>query len=193
MGKRKEGGSGCKNNTGGQQQQVEKVEGEEGEQPSRKKVKCFNCGEDHYINNCPEFLEFKKSREENRQATATWDASTFVTYQVNAIGINGFKATEVLLDNQANISIMRPELLRAFEHIETETEIRVNGVGGVQLCTNETGYLQDFFRVYTSPDTKANVLSFADAEDILHISHKRVSQYTYLIGTLSLAVGTSCT
>jgi hypothetical protein len=47
---------------------------------------------------------------------ATWDVSTFITYQVNAIGIDGFKPMEVLLNNQANISIMRLELLRAFKH-----------------------------------------------------------------------------
>jgi hypothetical protein len=51
----------------------------------------------------------------------------------------------VLLDNQANVSIMRPELLSAFE--KADTEVRINGVGGVQLSTDETGYLPDFFRV----------------------------------------------
>jgi hypothetical protein len=99
-----------------------------------------------------------------------------LTKLVNAIGLNGFKATEVLLDNQANISIMRQELLRAFEHVETE--IRVNGVGGVQVRTNETGYLQDFFRVYTSPDTKANVLSFADVEDMYPITYEPQESFT---------------
>jgi hypothetical protein len=29
-----------------------------------KKLKCFSCGSDHYINNCPEFLELKKIKEE---------------------------------------------------------------------------------------------------------------------------------
>jgi hypothetical protein len=111
--------------------------------PGKKKPKCFSCGWDHYINNCPEFLEFKKMKEEEKQAAVTWDATTFVTYQVNAIGLYGFKPTEVLLDNQANVSIMRPELLSAFEKMDTE--VRINGVGGVQLSTDETGYLAPDF------------------------------------------------
>jgi hypothetical protein len=106
---------------------------EEIEGSVKKKPKCFSCGGDHYINNCPEFLEFKKMKEEEKQAVVTWDTTTFATYQVNAIGAIGFKPAEVLLNNQANISI---------------TKIRINGVRGVQLSTDETGYLPDFFRVY---------------------------------------------
>jgi hypothetical protein len=30
-------------------------------------------------------------KEEEKQAAATWDATTFVTYQVNAIRLSGFK------------------------------------------------------------------------------------------------------
>ena len=39
----------------------------------------------------------------------TWEANMFMTYlekQVNAIGYSGFRDMEVLLDNQADISIM---------------------------------------------------------------------------------------
>ena len=115
-------------------------------------------------------------KEEEKQAAATWDATTFVTYQVNAIGLSGFKSTEVLLDNQANVSIMRPELLSAFE--KADTEVRINGVGGVQLSTDETGYLPDFFRVYSSSHTKANVLSFADVEDMYDITYIPQESFT---------------
>jgi hypothetical protein len=71
---------------------------------------------------------------------------------------------------------MRPDLLSAFE--EAETEVKFNGVGGVQLCTRETGYLPDFFRVYTSSDTKANVLSFADVEDLYKITYEPHESFT---------------
>jgi hypothetical protein len=54
----------------------------------------------------------------------------------------------------------------------------VNGIGGVQLRANETGYLQDFFRVYTSPNTKANVLSFVDVEDMYHITYQPQESFT---------------
>jgi hypothetical protein len=142
----------------------------------RTKVKCFSCEGDHYINNCPEFSEFKRMKEEEKQEAATWDTTTFVTYQVHAIGKEGFKPTEVLLDNQANISIMRPDLLLAFE--KTENGVRVNGVGGVQLYTDETGYLEDFFRVYSSGETKAIVLSFADVEDMYMITYQPQGSFT---------------
>jgi hypothetical protein len=66
--------------------------------------------------------------------------STFATYQINFIGAEGFKTMEVLLDNQANISIMRPELLQVFEH--SENEIQVNGRGAVQLRVSETANTQ---------------------------------------------------
>ena len=102
---------------------------------ARKKPKCFSYGGDCYINNCPDFLEFKKMKEDEKQAASTWDATTFV-YHFIAIGAEGFKFTKVLLDNQANISIMRPELLSAFE--KADSEVRINGVGGVQLKTDQT-------------------------------------------------------
>jgi hypothetical protein len=107
-----------------------------------KKPKCFSCSGEHCINNCLAFLEFKMMKEK-KQAAVTWEATTFAAYQFNAIGAVHFKPTEVLQDNQANTSIMRPDLLLGFEM--DDTEVRIYGVGGVQLCTNETGYLPNFF------------------------------------------------
>jgi hypothetical protein len=90
-------------------------------------------------------LQFKKAKEDrDKNATATWDASTFVTCQVNAVGTTGLEKGDVLLDNQANVSIMHPSLLSAIKR--ADAEICVNGVGGVQLVTDCTRYLQDFFR-----------------------------------------------
>jgi hypothetical protein len=50
-----------------------------------------------------------------------WEANAFHTvrtYQVNATGLSGFSLTEVLLDNQADISIVRPDLLRGLRDTE---------------------------------------------------------------------------
>jgi hypothetical protein len=103
----------------------------------------------------------------------TWgEATMFTTYlekQVNAIGCSGFRETEVLLDNQADISIMKPGLLRAFK--PAEKTVRVNGVGGLQLTVDRKGYLEDFFDVYTSEHMKANVLSFSEVEDTYDITY----------------------
>ncbi len=78
----------------------------------------------------------------------TWEANMFTAYleqQVNAIGYSGSHETEVLLDNQADISIMRPGLLRAFK--PAEKKVHVNRVGGLQLMVDRKGYLEDFFDV----------------------------------------------
>ena len=115
-------------------------------------------------------------KEEENQAAVRWDAMTFIAYQVNAIGAEGFKPTKILLDNQENISIMQPDILSAFGM--TENVIRVNGVGGVQLYTDETGYIENFFRVYSSAETKANVLSFADVEDLYTITYQPQESFT---------------
>jgi hypothetical protein len=61
---------------------------------------------------------------------------------------------EVLFDNQADISIIHPRLLRQVK--ESEDQVKVNGVGGPQLVVNKAGFLPDFFEVYTSEETKAN-------------------------------------
>jgi hypothetical protein len=63
---------------------------------------------------------------------------------VNAIGFKGFKSTEILLDNQADISIIRPELLWMIRPVRDG--VKVNGVGGVQLELKESGYLDDFLK-----------------------------------------------
>jgi hypothetical protein len=58
-GRRKHGG---KNNSqqSPNEGQDEKNGTAESEPSSKKRIKCFNCREDHYINNCPEFMEFKR-------------------------------------------------------------------------------------------------------------------------------------
>ncbi len=94
--------------------------------------------------------------------------TTYLEKQVKAIGYSGFRDTEVLLDNQADISIMQPELLRALK--PAEKKIRVNGVRGLQLTVDRKGYLDDFFDVYASEHMKANVLSFSEVEDAYDIT-----------------------
>jgi hypothetical protein len=99
-----------------------------------------------------------RSVKEERQANLTWNATTFVTYQINAVGIKGFKPMEVSLDNQANLSIKRPELFKAFD--KDESKGQVSGVGSVQ--------------------------SFSDIEvlyKIMHMNHSILLQCTYQLET----------
>jgi hypothetical protein len=64
---------------------------------------------------------------------------------------------------------MRPCLLRCLK--DAKSEVKVSGVGGVQLSMKKTGYLDNFFHVYASDDTRANVLCFADVEDMYDITY----------------------
>jgi hypothetical protein len=143
-----------------------------GDGTPKKPVKCFNCEDNHYIRDCPELKRNKANDADDAiMAAAMFEATTFATYQVNVISYSGFKQTEVLLDNQANISVMKPGMLH---HIEpAKEEVNICDVGGLQLRVKETGYLNEFFRVYASEDTKANVLSFADVEDLYDVTYVR--------------------
>jgi hypothetical protein len=117
---------------------------------------------------------------------ATWyeemEAGMFVTmscedeltdYVADAVVYTTQKVTltQVLLDKQADISVIHPMLLKDVRH--ADKKIRVKGVGGVQLIVNKVGMLDSFFQVYASENNKANVLSFAEVEDKYNISYVR--------------------
>jgi hypothetical protein len=97
-----------------------------------------------------------------------------VDMAVNAT--RGITLTQVLLDNQADISVMHPMLLRNVR--PTEKKIRVCSVGGIQLIVKHVGMLDGFFKVYASEKTKANVLSFAEVEDKYKISYVCAQTFT---------------
>jgi hypothetical protein len=156
-----------------------RLESQRSKNQTIRDVECFACGErGHYANKCPT----KKSAEDNendgdRGAHVTWNASTIMTYQVNATGMVGkFKRTEVLLDNQADISVIHPTLLREIK--PAEEDICINGVGRHQFTVGDTEYLDEFFRVYASTDTHANVLSFAEVEDRFPITYLPRESFT---------------
>ena len=109
-------------------------------------VECFACGENgHYANKCPT-RQNKEEQEEERSARLTWNANTFTTYQVlNASQKNGFGPFDVLIDNQANVSVMHPDLLQDVR--DADEKININGVGAHQFSATKTGYLDPLFRV----------------------------------------------
>jgi hypothetical protein len=76
----------------GKQQDASNNGSDDSSSGKKRPVKCFNCVEEHYISSCPEFIQFKKAKEDReKNATATWDASTFATYQINAVGTTGLE------------------------------------------------------------------------------------------------------
>ena len=88
----------------------------------------------------------------------------------------GITLTQVLLDNQADISVMHPMLLRDVR--PAEKKIRVCSIGGVQLIVEHVGMLDGFFEVYASENTKENALSFAEIEDKYEILYVRAQTFT---------------
>jgi len=94
----------------------------------------------------------------------------------NAVHVTqGLLPMEVLLDNQASISILHPMLLsNVLSNVKkAKQKIKVKGVGGMQLIVNMVGHLNGFFEVYASEQAKANILSFADVEDLYKIMYTR--------------------
>jgi hypothetical protein len=150
-------------------------------------IECFRCKDPgHYLSSkdCP--LHPSKQKTESGAVNSTWqeyEASIYATVRIeeeeleehtvtNAVHVTqGLLPTEVLLDNQANISILHPMLLSNVK--KANKKIRVKGVGGTQLIVDLVGHLDGFFEVYASEHTKANVLSFADVEDLYDITYTR--------------------
>lgn len=107
-------------------------------------IECFRCKEKgHYSTSkeCPLHPSHKK-QDTTAFANSSWEeyeAGIYTTFCVECIVymMQGLLPTEVLLDNQANTSIVNPRNLknvRAVKH-----KIRVNGVGGTQLIVNKVG------------------------------------------------------
>ncbi len=116
--------------------EVESGKGEGDHKQHTKSLEWFICGDEHYASDCPHHQKFVDSnnkdrtndKEEEAAVNAVWEANAFVTvrtYQIKVVGLTGFKLTKVLLDNQANISIIRPELLWQVQ--ENNKIIQFNG------------------------------------------------------------------
>jgi hypothetical protein len=109
------------------------------------KVKCFNCGKlGHITPTCPE-----KEKEQGANAHdseikakvfASWEdgwedeeVGTYVTYHVcNRISYHHkFQEYDIQLDNQADVSIVHPWLLR--EVMQVDQPVTMKGIGGKQL------------------------------------------------------------
>jgi hypothetical protein len=54
-----------------------------------------------------------------------------------------FKSTEILLDNQLDVSILHPSTLCNIQ--PATSKVNINGVRGLQYTVRDTGYLDEFF------------------------------------------------
>jgi hypothetical protein len=150
----------------------------------RPNVVCHKCEQrGHYANRCPNkkvYTEVAAVEDDMaRTLHLSWEASNYCTRTVNSAVDESLKVgpNEVLLDNQTDISIIRPHLLVGVK--QSDREISINGVGGLTLKVNQTGHLPDFFKVYASEDTLANVLCFSDVEDKYKITY--IPQESFIV------------
>jgi hypothetical protein len=174
-----------------------KTEEDKKPQKDLSKVKCYGCGKKGHMKNspmCPKNIEKEKKCQEEGAGfmNATWceeiEANMYATVQLEDEEIKeyvvdaavngkiGIELTKVLLDTQADISVMHPMMLSDVR--PAERRIRISGVGGLQLIVDEVGMLDGFFHVYASEQTKANILSFADVEDKCEITYVRGQKFT---------------
>lgn len=157
------------------------AEGKPKPKQDMSKVKCFICSKKgHIAPNCPE-NDMDEEPEENKKQVATWkdenedkdnvEANLYVTYEVyNSVhSSQRFNQYEILLDNQVDVSVVHPCLLR--DEQLADSPIMVNGIGGKQLKVKNTGFLEEFFRVHASKYAKPSVLRLSDVEDLYKVSY----------------------
>ena len=82
--------------------------------------------------------------------------------------LQSLSPTDLILDNGADVSIVSSMLTDS--HF-AESPVKIKGAGGVQMIVNKWGYLNEFFEVWSSDEAKANVLSFADVEDLNNFTY----------------------
>jgi hypothetical protein len=144
------------------------------------KIKCFYCNEfGHIAPNCPKKAKQAEERAQKAETFVSWDdnvdeeqvAGTFFIYQVCHRVKSGqkFHDYDLLLDNQADISVVHPRLL--WQVMAADKPVTMNDIGGRQLVVTQTGYLDEFFRVYASEDVKPNRFSSADVEDMFPVTY----------------------
>jgi hypothetical protein len=125
----------------------EKQSGKEGQdnKKDRSQLECSNCKEKgHFSSKCLKKKQEKECQDSGGLVHATWqeelEHSMFCTvceFTVNnAVNTTQkLKAAEVLLDNQADVSIVHPVLL---ENVcPAEQAIKIMGVGGNQMIVNQ--------------------------------------------------------
>lgn len=83
---------------------------------------------------------------------------------------------EVLLDNQANTSVIHPRLLKNIRR--TSKPVKVGGLSGHTINADMVGRLDGFFDVLAYHEGTANILCFSDVENRYEITYESRKSFT---------------
>ena len=161
------------------------------------RVRCDHCDQlGHVIRKCPAILAKRESRTQKSKVDTRIKTASDVKkvrfvaadddvdddeHDAQVLNAEVDESTTesdylALLDNQANISIVHPTLLRNVSKLKKP--ITVMGAGGPTLILKYEGELPGCFKCYASADSRRNILCFADMEDQFDISYVRGKSFT---------------
>lgn len=143
-------------------------------------VECYGCGElGHYKSACPNKLNSDDNYTDSKAPTAeqatptTSSGQAYSTRSFRLVFNTGkralFKWWEVLLDNQANMSIVHPKLLTNLH----PTKAYCSGIDGEPFKLTHTGELEGFFECRSSKDLSASVLCMTDVGKLYKITYNQ--------------------
>lgn len=134
----------------------------------RKKVTecnyCHNIG--HWKKECP-----KRLQDSNEKETSTSDKVILCQFACagNADGNSLFDANDILIDNQASVSVfMNPSLLTNIR--QAEVSVKIYGMGGF-ISVDQVGDFNEFGEVYYCPTAITNILSLAEVDNKAKVSY----------------------
>jgi hypothetical protein len=159
----------------------EKPSDSEKEKGSRfRPGKCHFCKKPgHWRKECPSLLKGKQSFDSNNGNSS--DEGVFCLINgVMAAGVTTLGKYDILLDNQATISIFKEKSMLTNIR-KADNPVEITGIGG-KLSVNLIGDFENITKVYYHPDCVANILSFFDIAENHDVSYnRRFNQFTVCI------------
>jgi hypothetical protein len=151
-------------------------------------VSCTDSDEDDYDSDLDQDInsenEWEDEVSQDDRVNAEDNAEDKIMHHAYLTGPKTTEWYEVLLDNQANTSIMHPRLLCDIRR--TERPASVGGLSGHTVKIDLIGHLMGFFDTLAHHDVAANILCMADVEDRYDITYDAGTSITVHLDTRDL-------